>query len=257
MILNDINYHGLDANLQYMSVSQFKDFMTCSNMAMAKIRGEYVVEPTKPMLIGSFVDAYFGGELAQFTDANPQVYTNKGTLRAEFVQAESIIARIKQDKLFMNYLSGDKQVMMTGELFGIDWKIKMDSYIKGKAIVDLKIIASIRSLFWDDSVGQKVSFIDKYGYDKQMAIYQKIVEINGGNRLPCFLAVADKGTVTDLEIIHIPNDKLDFSLAEIEQNINRIVSIKTGQIDADRCGLCDYCKATKVLTKPISYVELI
>ena len=43
----------------------------------------------------------------------------------------------------MKCMSGEKQVIMTGELFGAKWKIKMDSYVKGTVIVDLKVMSSI------------------------------------------------------------------------------------------------------------------
>ena len=52
----------------------------------------------------------------------------------------SIIARIERDEYFMKYMSGQKQVIMTGELFGAKWKIKIDSYIPDVAIVDLKVM---------------------------------------------------------------------------------------------------------------------
>ena len=65
-------------------------------------------------------------------------------MKSDYKQAENIIARIERDKYFMKYISGQKQVIMTGELFGAKWKIKMDSYIPGVAIVDLKVMAPLR-----------------------------------------------------------------------------------------------------------------
>lgn len=46
------NYYSDEANREYLSVSQFKDFvgtygrMGCEEMALAKIRGEYKTEPS-------------------------------------------------------------------------------------------------------------------------------------------------------------------------------------------------------------------
>ena len=57
--LNEDNYYSIEADQNYFSVSQYKDFMKCEAMAMAKIRGEYKPEMTKAMLTGSFVDSYF------------------------------------------------------------------------------------------------------------------------------------------------------------------------------------------------------
>lgn len=41
MILTEKNYYSLEAGEQYFSVSQYKDFMKCEAMAMAKLHGEY------------------------------------------------------------------------------------------------------------------------------------------------------------------------------------------------------------------------
>lgn len=41
MVLTEQNYYGQEASRQFFSVSQYKDFMKCEAMAMAKIRGEY------------------------------------------------------------------------------------------------------------------------------------------------------------------------------------------------------------------------
>ena len=79
----------------------------------------------------------------KFKEKTPQLFKKDGTLKADYVQADNIIERMKKDEHFMYYLSGEKQVIMTAELFGVQWKIKMDSYLPGKAIVDLKTSADI------------------------------------------------------------------------------------------------------------------
>lgn len=72
---------------------------------------------------------------------------------------------------------------MTGELFGAKWKIKMDSYIPGVAIVDLKVMASITDLKWVKDIGY-LDFVRYWGYDIQGAVYQEIVRQNTGEKLP-------------------------------------------------------------------------
>lgn len=67
MILTPENYYSPEANFEYMSVSQFKDFsgtygqVGCEARAMAKLRGEYQEEKTTALLVGSYVDSYFEG----------------------------------------------------------------------------------------------------------------------------------------------------------------------------------------------------
>lgn len=154
MQLTSENYYSQEANQEYMSVSGYKDFagtygkMPCEFYGMEKLNGRWEDEKSTALLVGSYVDSYFEGSLEQFKKDNPEIFTQKGELKANFKQAEEIIARIERDEYFMKYMSGQKQVIMTGELFGAKWKIKMDSYIPGVAIVDLKVMASITDLKW-------------------------------------------------------------------------------------------------------------
>lgn len=148
------NYYSDEANREYLSVSQFKDFvgtygrMGCEEMALAKIRGEYKTEPSNAMMIGSYVDSYYEGTLDEFRTKNPQIFRKDGKLLSGFQKAEDIIARTERDELFQKYMSGQKQVIMTAELFGVPWKIKMDSYLEGKAIV----VTLIGTALWEQLV---------------------------------------------------------------------------------------------------------
>ena len=36
----------------------------------------------------------------------------------------------------------------------------------------------------------------------------------------------------------------------------RILAVKNGEVKAERCGVCEYCRSTKVLTEPIDF-ELV
>ena len=135
MQLTAENYYSQEANREYMSVSQFKDFagtygrLACEFAAMEKLEERWEDEETTALLVGSYVDAYFEGTLEKFKAEHPALFRKDGGLKADYVKAEEIIARIERDKYFMKYMSGQKQVIMTGELFGAKWKIKIDSYI--------------------------------------------------------------------------------------------------------------------------------
>lgn len=260
--LTNSNYYSEKANQQYISVSQYKDFFGtlgakgCEAQAIAKIKGDYKVEPTTAMLVGSFVDSHFEGTLAEFKMNHPEIVKKDGTLKSEYKQAEEIIARIERDKKFMQYLSGEKQTIMTAEFEGAKWKIKMDSYLPDKAIVDLKVIDDIYKTHYSKENG-RLNFIQARGYDFQLAIYQKVVELNTGKKLPCFIAVADKGKVTNIELIQITQGELDGALVGVQYGVERIKLLKSGKVEPDRCGKCDYCKETKVITKPILMSALL
>lgn len=237
------NYYSPEQNSRFFSVSQYKDFMKCEAAAMAKIRGAYKQPVTKALLVGSFVDSYFEGTLDAFIRDNPAVFTRKNELRSEFRKANEIIFRIKSDSLFMRFMSGEKQRIMTFELFGTPWKMKMDSYLEEICITDLKVVANFRTMpYWR--------------YDLQGALYQKGVEIVTGQILPFYLAVATKERVPDLDIFQMPQSTLDLALKEMEENMPRFLDVKAGMEPPRYCGKCDYCKSIKA-ARIRNYNELL
>ena len=265
MQLTNDNYYSQEANQAYMSVSQFKDFAGslahagCESNALAKFKGDIPNPVTTPLLVGSYVDSYFEGTLDDFkTDYASYLYKKTGDkgLKAEFLQAEEIIRRLNDDKLFMDYMSGDKQVIMTANLFGIDWKIKMDSYLPDDKIVDLKIVKDME-LIWSDDLGYKVDFIHYWGYDIQGAVYQKVVELNTGKKLPFYIACATKEANMDYAIIEIPQMYLDKALKYVEDNLPRVIDVKNGKAAPMPCGRCSFCKSVKKLERTISLEELM
>ena len=246
MILTAENYFSPEAQIEYMSYSQIKAFDTCEAAAMAELRGERSPPKSAALLIGGYVDARFSGETDQFIEFNPELLKKDGSLKAEYIQADAIIRRIKRDSMMTRYLSGQKQVIMTGQIDGFPFKIKIDSYHPGKAIVDLKTVRSFGDVWTNDG---KVSFVEAWGYDMQGAIYQAVE----GHKLPFFLAAATKEAVPDIAVISIPQDALDNAMAMIRHKLSRIDGIKRGEIEPIRCEKCDWCKETKVLTEAIDY----
>lgn len=243
MILTQENYYSREANETYFSVSQYKDFVKCEAMAMAKIRGEYERPMTRALLVGSFVDSYFEGTLDLFMRNNPEVFTRKNELRSEFRKANEIIGRATADPLFMQFMGGEKQQIMTFELFGVSWKIKMDSYIAGTCITDLKVVANFKSLpFWR--------------YDLQGAVYQAGVLAVTDELLPFYLAAVTKERVVDLDIFQIPQTTLNLAMDEIGFNIERFIAVKRGLEPPRYCGECDYCRKVKA-ARIRSYNELL
>ena len=262
MMLTAENYFSQEANREFLSVSQYKDFTgtlgrpACEEEALAKLNGEWEMEKSTALLVGSYVDAHFEGTLDVFKAQNPEIFMRNGGLKAEYRRAEEIINRIERDDYFMKFMSGQKQVIMTAELFGAKWKIKIDSYIENIAIVDLKVMENINKCFYVKDYGY-MDFIQYWGYDIQGAVYQEVVYQNTGKRLPFYIAGVSKEKEPNIEIIQIDDQHLKEKLYEVEQNTPKIIALKNKEIEPIRCGLCDWCKHTKVLTKPIHFSELL
>lgn len=262
MELNDRNYYSKEANREFMSVSQYKDFVGtygfagCEACAMAKIDEKYSEPPSTAMMIGSYVDRWFEGTLDQFKAENPGIFTASGVLRKDYRMADALIRRVEKDDVFMAFMSGHKQTIMTGELFGAPWKIKIDSYIPGVAVVDLKVMRSLTDLKYAGDLGP-LDFIRYWGYDIQGAIYQEIEYQNSGKRLPFFIAGISKEDPPDFEVIHVSDVYLQEALRNVESNMPRILEVKRGEAEPRRCKKCTYCKKTKVLDGPIEISDLM
>lgn len=250
MILNADNYFSTEAQKYYMSASQLKAFMKCEAAALAEINGEYTREKSVSLLVGSYIDAYFEGKLELFCNVNPEIFTQTGKLKAEYKQAEQIISRIERDGLFMKYMSGQKQVIRTGEIDGVPFKIKIDSYHPKHMIVDLKIMRDFEPVYVKEQ--GRLNFIEAWGYDIQGAVYQAIE----GDNLPFVIAAATKEKEPDIGLFEIGQPELDLALDIARENLIRYDSIKKGLIEPERCGKCDYCKKTKILDRVKNMEEL-
>ena len=270
------NYYGPEANLQYMSASQFKSFRKCEAAALAELKGEWGRKETLALLVGSYVDAYFGNELEQFKAEHPEIYTKQKTLKADFEKAHAICERLNRDELSRLLLAGKHQTIKTGKIAGVWYKMKSDSLLSarqveaickkfpevrsivpfgGAMIVDLKCMKDFEDI-WDEDQHEKVSFAEYWGYDIQGAIYQKI----DGRMLPFVIVGATKESATDIEAMYIPDEDLEFALSEVEALSPRYDAIKRGEIEPEGCGKCAYCRSRKRLTgikhyKKINFME--
>jgi len=255
MILTSENYHSKESNQEYMSASQFKSFIDCEAQALAELRGEYSESMSTALLVGSYVDAHFEGTLDIFKAQHPEIFTQKGELRSDYKQAEEIIQRVERDELFTGLMNGEKQVIMTGKIDNVPFKIKIDSYHPESAIVDLKVMRDF-SQIWNAEKRIKESFVESWGYDIQGAIYQEIVRQNIGMQLPFYIDGVTKEKEPDLAAMEIDQARLDYCLDFVRINLGRIIEVKKGLAEPQRCGKCDYCKSTKQLTEIVNYMEV-
>jgi hypothetical protein len=246
--------------MAYMGASQFKAFQTCPAAALAACRGEYQREMTKDLLMGSYVDAHFSQTLDLFMAQNPQIFYKNGSgkLLGDYEQCNEIIARIERDPMAMYYFTGRKQVIMTGVIAGVPFKIKIDCLGEipdDEFITDGKLMKDFNDV-WVPGEGYQ-PFIEAWGYDIQGAIYQEITLQVLRKRLPFIINAATKEKVPDIGLFSIPQSRLDEKLDEVIHLAPEFSEMKLGLRDAPRCGHCDYCKATKVLSGPVDYRELI
>lgn len=248
MMLTEENYYQEKA---HFSTSSFKSFMNCPARAMAVLRGEWTQGKTKALLLGSYVDEALTGteeSLQAFLEENAKdIFKRNGDMYAEFEQAKDAIERIKKQPLMMHYLSGEHQVIMTGEIAGIPFKGKFDSYKPGEWCADLKYLRSLKSHKPFESI------VDTYGYDIQGAVYRELIRQNTGLELPFYLVICTKEQPPRMAVCEINSYNLDSALEKVKTHVKRFADMKRGVIPAERCesNECDYCASTRILTEPI------
>lgn len=255
MSLNAENYFSYEMNKKYMSVSQYKSFKKCEYAALSELEGLSVKPKSTALLVGSYVDAYYEGTLEKFKEENPEIFNSRnGQLKADYKAADRIIFRTRLDEMFQKYMSGDKQMIMTGEIEGVPVKVKIDSYHPHKAIVDLKVMRDFKPIYVEGE--GKLNFIEAWGYDLQGAVYQEIVRQNTGETLPFYICAVTKEEAPDIAIIQIEQPYLDVKLEEFKQNIEQYQAIKDGLIAPSRCEHCEECKNSKSITRIMTMEDL-
>ncbi len=252
MKLTEDNYFSKEAEAFYTGSTQIKNFLKCEAEALAKINGEWVEEKSDALIQSSYIDEYFSGTLDKFKVEHPEIFTQKGELRANYKQLDDIIAQAEKDELFMKYINGKHQVIMIGEIAGVPVKIKIDSFHEGKVIVDLKAIKDLKPI-WNEELKIKENFIDHYDYILQAALYQEIVRQNTGKKLPFVIAVLTKEKYSERALLNVPNDLINEKLIFLEEILPHIKSLKDGVIQPTECGKCDYYKSLAKVTKIFNY----
>lgn len=260
-VLTPENYYSDEANKLYLSNSSFKalygypgDPYPCEAAALYGPK-----EESEALLIGGYVDAAFESDqaLKDFRERNKdRLMLKSGKGYYKFVtDADAAIARAKMDGVFMSYLDGDHQAVLTGEIAGHPFRIKMDDYKKGARITDLKYVKSSAESY-NEFLKRRVTFIEDYGYDIQGAIYQEIEYQNSGDRLPFYIAYITKEDVPDFGVVEIPQPMLDDALEYVKLQLaaRPLSAVRAAPISCGRRS-CSWCRDQKKLAGPMPFPE--
>ncbi len=271
MNLNKSNYYSLEADRHYMSVSQFKSFLPsfggCEARAMAKLRGDYVQPESEAFLLGKYLHAWNEGVLTDFKSENPQLFSSRGQtagqLKSEYKIANKMIETLECDPYVMKALAGQKEVILTAELFGMEWKCMLDSYQPNFAanagiFADLKTTQDLNKTVYNQQTRVREHFITAYGYDIQFAVYAELERRATGRSdwLIPFMVAVTKQDPPDKDVYQFDYDDIEAGLNIVRNNIDRVKEVKSGMAPAVRCEECDYCRSTKRIIKAKRFAEL-
>src|SRR5690625_4387236 len=179
MQLTASNYFSSAAKRKYLSVSQIKIFAECEARARAELEGRYSEAPPPAMHVGSYVHAHFDNEeaLNHLLEADSGIiFKANGMKYAAYEKADEMIEAVKNDDLCMFALNGDKEQIYTANVFGADFKCKIDAINHDmKYFSDLKTTQKLDSRLWSDKYNMMVSFVEKYDYVMQMFVHREIL----------------------------------------------------------------------------------
>ncbi|MCM3739199.1 PD-(D/E)XK nuclease-like domain-containing protein [Oceanobacillus luteolus] len=244
-----------------MSVSQFKNWNECEARTLATLKGEYEEPTTSAMLVGSYVHAAFESDEAfnQFIEENNSaIFKARGGKYADYETADRMIEALKSDDFAMFAMEGEKEQIMTAELFGMPWKMKVDSINYERNIfTDIKTTQDIHKRYWSEKYDGWVSFIEKWDYVLQMAIYRKIIEANTGQLYTPYIIAVSKENPPNKAVVHFDESRFEFEYEYTEMKMQRILEVKHGEMDPVSCGKCDYCRGVKKLSGTIEVGALI
>ena len=278
-VLNEQTYFTPEANLKYLDCSTYKGFVgtpgrkSCECRALAIAKGEYQQPKTAALLLGSYVDRYFDGSLAEFmVEEMDNLYTKasikkfnegKGDLEllSDFKLADVMIKRAIREPLFMKYVEGDTQKILTADIDGVPIRVKLDSY-DGHRITDVKTVASISETYYAADLNQRLNFAEYWGYVEQAYFYKEAVRQNFGKDLPFYLACITKEKYNGephprVAVIQVPDKIIEDKGKEIKQKIHTVWSLLQGEIDPVPCHTCEWCADNLPLEKVISLDELL
>ena len=262
------DYYSVASARQYWSISQYKRFRECEARALAELEGEWEDQrDNTALLVGNMVHSYFESPEAhkKFMDENADAMISKagktkGQLKADFLVGRRMIERLEADKQFMEYYVGQKEVAVTGEIEGVEFKGKIDCLNVEKGyFVDIKTTKSdIDSMVWvqDETSGRniQVRWFEAWGYVLQMAAYKKMLKEQYGKEFtPVIYAVTKESTPDTRAIVFQSQEKLDYELSELSMLIKHLDDVKKGKEEAKPCGHCEYCK-TKALSQRVEVV---
>lgn len=262
------NYYSREADWEYMSCSQYQSFCECEAKAMAKLQGRWVEEEKEAFLVGNYFHTFFESSEAheQFCNEHEEAIFKHKTVKGKggmpdvtvrtgkysaYETADKMISVAMDDPFIRSLveLEGENEMIMTGVLFGVPWRIRIDKYVSdGRMVIDYKTVANIGELKWSDEYREKVTFIDSYGYMMRAAVYSEIEkQFTGMDSDPHFIIIAiSKQDPPDKDVLSLNHrDRYDYELEKIGQRIGKYQEIKAGRMVPKRCGHCDYCRATK------------
>ena len=215
MFLTRDNYYTEEADWEYMSCSQYQGFLQCEAAQMAKLEGRWKGEDKEAFLVGNYFHSCMEGEAAhrQFCEEHfDDIYKTRKTktggvevtgMYAAYQKADEMIATCMKNTLVRRFyeMPGQIESILTGEIFGVPWRIRMDKYFpESNMILDWKTTANIRELKYNPLSKERETFMEAHGYLMRAAVYSEIAKQAQESDIDplCIIVAVSKQDFTEL-----------------------------------------------------------
>lgn len=244
------NYFSVEADREYMSVSQFKNFRTCSAKALHDLE---VPDATskESFLQGHLFESLVAGDSKLFMAQHPEMISSRGStagqLKAEFQKVVKAAEKFNSQEFFKNIINRcEKQVILTGVINDVPVKCCLDLFDRETcSIYDIKCMKDFNEQ-WSKEEKRYIPWYYAWGYVLQLAVYREIVKQNFGKEpKEIALLAATKEEIPDIRAIKFNTELLDIELIDFMHNIRLYDEIKKGIIKPTPCNCCSYCKTIK------------
>lgn len=252
MELTHQNYFSKEADLEYMSVSQYKLFRECEAKALATIQGQEDATYKTAFLEGELFEALVSGDANLFKAQHPELLSTRGAtagqIKSEFKKVINASEKFNDQVFFRDIIDRcEKQIVLTGEIKGIKVKCMLDLFDKKtNSIYDIKCMKDFKEQ-WNKDEKAYMPWYYTYGYVLQLAVYREIVRQNFGEPKEIGLIAATKEEIPDIQALSFDSSLLDLELEDFKNNVERYDKIKKGIEEPVACTLCSYCKEHKVI----------
>lgn len=242
-VLTQSNYHSPEAKARWLSSSDVKKAMRCE---AAWIGGDVEDEDKNAFIFGHLFEALLTGEEYE----NPLVYSSKGPtkgqVKAEYKPAYEMAEAVRRSPELAKIIDRSrKQVIMTGEIGGLPFRVMCDLMDVDGSIYDIKSARSFSPQYDEDRAAYR-DWWAAWEYPVQLWIYREIARQNGVDVPHVGLIAASKQNA-DVQALVFSRETMEAVEADARYAIDRIAAIRDGDLPM-KCEHCQWCIDHKEIT---------
>lgn len=255
MILNRENYHSPEARRKWLSSSDVRQAIKCEFAWKAYRTGKMQEdESNEAFKQGNLFEVMLSGtdeEIQLFQQNNPDVFSSrgatKGQLKSSYQSVMDCVESVRRQLFLMEIIQNSrKQVIMTGKIMGVPFRVMCDLIYTDGSIYDLKCMKSF-TREWSSRAETYVEWFEAWNYHVQLWIYKEIAEQNGLT-VPNVGLIAGSKHNADVQALRFGNDLIAQAKADALYEIERMRDILNGA-EPMRCESCDVCIKSRTINK--------